>query len=297
MRWIKLGKDPARKLLEKPPGMPAVTAILSAVAGLALGQEVDELSLGTLFLLYALAYMFYRLGGILDKPLFTPLYGTEKDRGRVNRVWRWLTPGFLFPIRLLVDFLPPTAQLESSRQLAAKALGSKPTDDVAVYDTEGIYGAAKHLFVGSSEWNDRVKPVLSISKASRAMILPFLMASVIGFTGIGPVLPFWPDANGNSLEVLVNPWVALFLATAAIFIFIYFRVWHMVALYDLVVPFKTFFFVSDSFRPQRKDGVITLLEDNPRLLVSSGDQLKDMTSIEFCSSLKELAYTAQRSSR
>jgi hypothetical protein len=266
------------KVFENTPGLPLVAAAVGSMLALVIKQSEDKFGIGTLLLVYAGSYLFYRAGGLLDDRLFTPLYGSQADRSKLKAVWRHGTPVALAPIRWLVDSVPPTGNLATTRTAATQALASS--------SDEGLYSSAKHIFGTSEEWRDKVKPVLEVSKAARSLVLPLLVLAVLDSSSTVRGVSFWPGpASPPILRALANPWVALALAGVCVFGFLYFRVWHMVALYRLVTPENTVFFQVEAFRANfpagdtESAGTRTLLSAGTRTLLSSRGRLADTTQL------------------
>ena len=230
------------KRAKKWPGIVQVASLLGVIVALAIHKPEKEFGLWQTVLVLALAVLFHRIGTTLDAVVFGPLYGLEPSKP-LKRVWRFVARRLFFIIKLVVDRLPGTREMQEKRSEAAgtlrcKIAGSKFTYQKDV-NCEGVYDDAKVLLEKSDEWDDHIKPWLELSKAIRSFIWP-LTAIFIYDVGHDRWPMPWLD---NALSVSVLNWLswwavsisALFLALV---LYIWLRILHMRAMYKLVKESK-----------------------------------------------------------
>jgi hypothetical protein len=162
-------------IFDKLHGVGFAAAVLTALVAVATVREDPLKETMLTFGIWAGTLGFYWLGGRLDKILYNPIFGTK---GIARKI--------LDPKR--------TAVREKFAQLR--------------WSTEEIQQASRSLFEQSSEWEKRVEPAYSISKASRSFIIPLLLIFIYEIAG-------WPWGNITSefrngiLEVLQSSWQGL----------------------------------------------------------------------------------------
>lgn len=205
------------------PGLALAFGIVGLFT-LSLGSE-----LSAALRLFVIAWIFYRIGSWLDRPVFDTLYDppsleteTAWDRWRQRRLFRYRI-------------------LEERREKAARALG--------LPGTAGLYKKATAALREAEVSDLKVYSSLQYSKAARTFILPLVVVSIAFFTSTwpwtrdpvpefirrGPLLQaFWSDilsacANLRSLTAVGTAT----LGALCIVIYIYFRVEHMTSLYEL----------------------------------------------------------------
>jgi hypothetical protein len=134
------------------PGFGLVVAIMVALlawwspnSGEAVGRETNAL-VGV-----AVAYLLYRSGTLLDKPLFNRLYGGLREAPR------W----------------PGGHRLHKARLKAAENLNCPLT---------GLYAKAEGIVKLSEDWHNEVKSKMDASKAARSFILPLFWILLVQLT-------------------------------------------------------------------------------------------------------------------
>jgi hypothetical protein len=88
---------------EEIPDLGLVTFLCSSLIALSLHESSSEFAIWLVALIWATAYGFYQLGGLLDDIIFQPLYSATKDLTKTR-------------------YLPLARQLDEARQNAAKNL-------------------------------------------------------------------------------------------------------------------------------------------------------------------------------
>jgi hypothetical protein len=179
------------------------------------------------------------MGTNLDDIVFDPLYGLKpnglKPPSRLQRLRRVL----FYPIRLIVDRLPGTREMITSRKAAAEVLRGKISGSTYVCekdeDCTGIYDSAKTLFEGSEEWDNHVKPWLEMSKTIRSFVWPLTALFLYDLLRY-----FWRfRLLDRLLRVPVLRWfghweIALAALLMALVLYVWLRAFHMRAMYQLV---------------------------------------------------------------
>ena len=197
-------------------------------------------------------YLLYRVGSILDGVIFDPLYSSNALDGQSWKDWWRNLPyepeGRLSQPPKLKDrwvklanviFRPATWLIRDSaetklydlRRRAKETLGESALVDLQVYKS-----TAKVLH-GSEEWERRVKLKLEISKAARTFILPLIAVLVYGILWDRWNWPLVKKVAALPLLDSYGSRIIAFTALAvfALWVYLWFRMLHMHALYRLIV--------------------------------------------------------------
>jgi hypothetical protein len=195
------------------PGLVPITLLSIALASWVL----YELAVPPLFIPLAagivgtlLSLIGYYAGDFWDSLIFDPRYG-------VNGSWieRDNRPYHL---------LPPGADLERCRQLAAKALFE------GEHSGRGVYREAESRAKGNPAQWSKIEQPLILSKFIRSLLWPFgLVAAVLIFLGLRD---FSKDVRNLNLRVLGEGLLAALFALLLFIPYINLRVEHMRRLYQ-----------------------------------------------------------------
>jgi hypothetical protein len=120
----------------------------------------------------------------------------------------------------------------SSYEIRKKAADKLNPDN---YCYKGIYKSAEMFFGKSDEWEDKVKIWLDLSKAARAFIIPLCILLLLDvsqeWVGVPNIKAF---LNYRILNWFGLWYVALISLLVLLISFVWFRLLHMVILYELI---------------------------------------------------------------
>jgi hypothetical protein len=235
----------AKEKAKKVPGLGLVAAVLSALIAVILHKSSSDFDIWLVGVIWALAYGFYRLGSCLDKKVFDPLYSERKDFPTPPPSWHIVH--FVHFLRrslyLLAGSLPGAKELRKTREKAAKMLheAAKTSNP---HTSTGIYKTAEKLFGKSDDWDQKVKPLLNLSKAARTFVIPL---ALILLYDVLYVLNDWPAPNcwlaGSLVWSALSPWpAALLILIIFLLLYVWLRVRYMIALYKLIENATVFSF-------------------------------------------------------
>jgi hypothetical protein len=221
---------------EKVPGLAYVATIISGIMAIFLNVSEENFGLWIISIVWFVSFMFYFFSGIIDDIIYEPLYGLPRSNVKgLKFIWLRVARIIFAPIRWVVDSLPKTRDISEVRQSAARKFHSNKIT--------GIYGSAKKIFDGRDEWQDKVKIWLDLSKAARAFIIPLFIVLI---SDLLYVVSGWPDvraiSNYNILNWFIHWPVALIALITIFIVYLWFRILHMIALYDLVAKANVFTF-------------------------------------------------------
>jgi hypothetical protein len=221
---------------EKVPGLAYVATIISGVVTIFLDISEENFSLWIISIVWFFSFVFYFFSGIIDDIIYEPLYGLPGSNVKGFKfTWSNVARFVFAPIRCIVDSLPKTRDMSEIRQSAARKFDPNKITD--------IYKSAKKIFDGKDEWKDKVKIWLDLSKAARAFIIPLFIVLI---SDLLYLVSNWPDittiSNYRILNWFIHWPVALIALIIILIVYLWFRILHMIALYDLVVKANVFTF-------------------------------------------------------
>ncbi len=208
-------------------------------------------------------WMLYRLGSVFDIIIFDPLYSPPQEQVQRQTWAKWLKvkwsklATYVFGwLKRIIDRFPGVKDLDELRSQARTKLSDGGTKTVS------LYKSAAKLLHRSEEWQQKVKFKLEVSKASRTLILPLLLALVCGAVYD---LSGWPYMRTlAALSPLYRSIIYMLLTLLAVLAYLWFRILHMVALYRLIHE-KAFWFVAQTSAQQSKKmlciGSVVVSED------------------------------------
>jgi len=182
-----------------------------------------------LFLILLAGFLAYVAGNVWDYVVYDPLFSAPSSR---DRRLRKLLFGVWFPIRWLLDRLPPCKNLEKARKEAMAHLDSQrrkigqPSNQEDEY--EGLHKTATKLFSHTSEYEEKIGWWLELSKAIRAFLFP--LCALIGYLYFFP--GNWPFPENTLLSFFWSWWVELGVFVLALGLYLSFRVLHVRRLYE-----------------------------------------------------------------
>lgn len=226
---------------KKVPGLAYVATVISGIAAITLNRPEHDFHLLEVWVIWFVAFLFYFFSGILDDIVFDPLYGIQDpDREDWKRKWPPDARVIFLPIQWIVNLLPRTKKLTGIRRDAADKLN--PDN----YLSKGIYKSAEMFISKSEEWKDKyiVKIWLDLSKAARAFVIPLFILLLLDVSqewiGVPKIKTF---LNHHILNWFGLWYIALISLLVLLILYVWFRLLHMVKLYDLIDKSKlhTFF--------------------------------------------------------
>jgi hypothetical protein len=216
-------------VLEAVPGLTFVFAI-AVIVLLPDGSEIAEA-----IRVFVVAWCLYRISKRMDG-LFDLFYGPEPRQGRCYRL---RTAWYRLRKRML-----GYKSLEVNRNNAMPAL--------SITEVEGLYDKAKQRAEATKNWEKEIYPLIGVSKAARAFIVPFFLIGVgmelqdrpraLAANGIAAVAQLRLLAGfredfaraGERLEFLREPLIPFGVCLITLILFACLRWKHMNELYALV---------------------------------------------------------------
>jgi hypothetical protein len=219
-------------VLEAVPGLPFVFAI-AALLLLKNDSEIAEA-----IRVFVVAWCLYRISKGLDR-LFGLFYGpkpeVDKSKAKVDSFWHKLRINW-YDLRM--KGLLGYQSLDTSRKDAM--------DSLHLEEVEGLYEKAKQKVETTKEWRQQINPLIGVSKAARAFIVPFLLIGIglntrmegqwLTHVGEWSLLAGFREDFARAqerLEFLRDPIIPWGVCLLSLFWFVYLRWLHMKRLYDL----------------------------------------------------------------
>ena len=163
------------------------------------------------------------------------------------------------------------SELAAARDRAARALFGPPDPAVRDYATAvaqahvanvgepSLYSRAKEVAKHTREWEKAIAPRLDLSKATRAMVIVALAASLVLFVSrFWPTLSHLASPSARRLGVLGTDWAQLALATLSLGASLSLRRRHHEMLYEHVATNVRHLDLGDVAAPYIFDVVVTI---------------------------------------